>query len=72
MLFSLWCPQALEPLQFRISKISGSSSSRGGYRNHQDRRGGTLDLYAQAGMQEKRKAQSKLVDRVLRKGKALA
>lgn len=32
----------------------------------------TLDLYAQAGMQEKRQAQSKLVDRVLRKGKALA
>jgi len=32
----------------------------------------TLDLYAQAGMQEKRLAQSKLVDRVLRKDKALA
>ena len=32
----------------------------------------TLDLYAQAGMQEKRLAQSKLVDRVLRKGRALA
>lgn len=31
----------------------------------------TLDLYAQAGMQEKRHAQSRLVDRVLRKGKAL-
>ena len=30
----------------------------------------TLDLYAQAGMQEKRQAQSKLVERVLRKGKA--
>lgn len=32
----------------------------------------TLDLYAQAGMEEKRQAQSKLVDRVLRKGRALA
>lgn len=32
----------------------------------------TLDLYAQAGMQEKRLAQSKLVDRVLRRDKALA
>lgn len=30
----------------------------------------TLDLYAQAGMPEKRQAQSKLVERVLRKGKA--
>ena len=30
----------------------------------------TLDLYAQAGMQEKRQAQSKLVERVLGKGKA--
>ena len=32
----------------------------------------TLDWYAQAGMQEKRLAQSKLVDRVLRRNKALA
>jgi integrase len=32
----------------------------------------TLDLYAQAGMQEKRQAQSKLVNRVLGNGKALA
>ena len=32
----------------------------------------TLDLYAQLGMPEKRLAQSKLVDRVLRKGRALA
>jgi NAD(P)-dependent dehydrogenase (short-subunit alcohol dehydrogenase family) len=32
----------------------------------------TLDLYAQAGMQEKRKAQSKLVQLVLNKGEALA
>jgi integrase len=32
----------------------------------------TLDLYAQAGMPEKRQAQSKLVEFVLRKGKALA
>jgi integrase len=30
----------------------------------------TLDLYAQAGMPEKRQAQSKLVERVLRKGRA--
>jgi hypothetical protein len=32
----------------------------------------TLDLYAQAGMPEKHQAQSKLSERVLRKGKALA
>ena len=32
----------------------------------------TLDLYAQAGMPEKREAQSKIVQLVLRKGKALA
>ena len=32
----------------------------------------TLDLYAQAGMQEKREAQSKLVRLVLNQGKALA
>jgi len=32
----------------------------------------TLDLYAQAGMQEKREAQSKLVRLVLNKGEALA
>jgi integrase len=30
----------------------------------------TLDLYAQAGMPEKRQAQSRLVERVLRKGKS--
>ena len=32
----------------------------------------TLDLYAQAGMQEKREAQSKLVRLVLNKGETLA
>jgi integrase len=32
----------------------------------------TLDLYAQAGMQEKREAQSKRVRLVLNKGEALA
>ena len=31
----------------------------------------TLDLYAQAGMMEKREAQRKVVEMVLRKGKAL-
>ena len=31
----------------------------------------TLDLYAQAGMMKKREAQRKVVEMVLRKGKAL-
>jgi integrase len=31
----------------------------------------TLDLYAQAGMPKKREAQRRLVERVLRKGKAV-